>query len=276
MGHLRFCLAAFFVLAGLSTSSASSNFLDFLFNPKEAAAPAPAEQGCLPQPGKSTIDGQHWVYRIDGRRKCWFQAAVGVATVKKPGQHGATKRASAAEENEFLVRKHKAIVDAYAEVPRPETAETVSTPPASELKLLDAASVSNVGPAALVPPAPVKPSSDQLPPDRDSMPPQVNVEAMLAMAPPVTAASPARPAIPAAISIAGADDGTQEWTVTWLGVLLIALGLVFLLSSSRSLRAGRAMHREQPAWRPAKRTHRITERASMGENGGRRRLVASL
>src|SRR5215469_6359103 len=129
MGHLRFCLAAFFVLAGLSTSSASSNFLDFLFNPKEAAAPAPAEQGCLPQPGKSTIDGQHWVYRIDGRRKCWFQAAVGVATVKKPGQHGATKRASAAEENEFLVRKRRAIVEAYAEVPRPATAETVSTLP---------------------------------------------------------------------------------------------------------------------------------------------------
>ena len=120
-GHLRICLAASFVLAGISTSSASPNFLDFLFNPasEEVAAPAPAEQECLPQPGKSTIDGQRWVYRIDGRRKCWFQAAVGVATVKKPGQQGAAKqRASGAEENEFLVRKHKAIVDAYAEVPR--------------------------------------------------------------------------------------------------------------------------------------------------------------
>jgi hypothetical protein len=238
-GHLRFCLAAFFVLAGLSTSYASSNFLDFLFNPasEEVAAPAPAEQGCLPQPGKSTIDGRHWVYRIEGRRKCWFQAAAGVATVKKPGHDdGAKQRASAATDAEFLVRKRKAIDDAYAEVPRPATAETLSTPPVSEPRLLDSASVSAMGPAALAPPAPVKAASDQLTQNRDSTPPQVNVEALLAMAPPVTAtssASSARPAIPAAVPIAEADDGAQEWMATWLGVLLIALGFVFLLRSSR-------------------------------------------
>jgi len=54
-----------------------------LFNaaPGQATAPAPVAEECLPQPGKSTADGQHWVYRFDGRRKCWFQAAEGIATV---------------------------------------------------------------------------------------------------------------------------------------------------------------------------------------------------
>ena len=96
-GHLRFCFAAFLLLAGLS-SPASSNPFAALFNaaPGEAAPPAPAEEACLLQPGKSTADGQHWVYRYDGHRKCWFQTAEGTATVKEPVHHHATKQRAAA------------------------------------------------------------------------------------------------------------------------------------------------------------------------------------
>ena len=59
-GHLRSCFAACVLLAGLSTSPASSNPFDFLFNaaPAEATAPRAAEEECMPHPGKST-DGQH-------------------------------------------------------------------------------------------------------------------------------------------------------------------------------------------------------------------------
>src|SRR3954469_18755327 len=96
-GHLRFCFAAFVLLAALPTSSASSNPLTDFFNaaptpaPAQAAAPAAAEEECLPRPGKSTAAGQRWVYRFDGHRKCWFQAAQGIATVKKQVRRSAAK-----------------------------------------------------------------------------------------------------------------------------------------------------------------------------------------
>jgi hypothetical protein len=44
------------------------------------------------------------------------------------------------------------------------------------------------------------------------------------------------PATPVAVPIAEAGDEGRGWTATWLGVLLMALGLVSLLSSSRTLR----------------------------------------
>ena len=96
-GHLRFCFVAFF-LAGLSTSPAASNPFDALFNsaPAEATAPAPAEEECLPQPGKSTTDVQHWVYRYDGHRKCWFQAAEDSAAAKKSARHRVARPRAAA------------------------------------------------------------------------------------------------------------------------------------------------------------------------------------
>jgi len=155
-GHLRFCFAAFLLVAGLSTSPASSNPFAALFNaaPGQATAPAPAAEECLPHPGKSTADGQHWVYRYDGHRKCWFQTAEGTATVKKPVHHHATKqRAAAPEEKEAALRKRKAVVDVRAELLRSARAETAQpTPPAPEVKLVDAAPVPTTGAAALVPP----------------------------------------------------------------------------------------------------------------------------
>ena len=252
-GHLRFCFAAF-LLAGLSTSPASPNPFDALFNsaPAEATAPAaaPADEDCLPHPGKSTADGQHWVYRFDGHRKCWFQAAEGIATVKKRVRHHAaqTHVATPKEENEPALRKRKAVVDARDELLPSAQAETPQPPPVPEIKVVNAAPAPATGAAALEPPAPAiaKPDADQITSVRPT-PRQLDVETLLAAAPPASdaIATSASSAPPAAISITEAGDDEPERTATWLGVLLIGLGLVSLLvGASGTLRgrlAGRAI-----------------------------------
>jgi hypothetical protein len=250
--HLRFCFAAF-LLAGLSTSPASPNPFDALFNsaPAEATAPAPApaEEDCLPQPGKSTADGQHWVYRFDGHRKCWFQAAEATATVKKRVRHhAAQKHVAAPKENESALRKRKAVVDARDELLRSAQAETPQPPPAPEIKVVIAAPDPATGAAALEPPPPAiaKPATDQFTSDRPA-PRQLDVETLLAAARPASdaVATSVSSAAPAAISITEAGDDEPERTATWLGVMLIGLGLVsFLVGASQTLRgcfAGRAI-----------------------------------
>jgi hypothetical protein len=189
----------------------------------------------LPQPGKSTADGQHWVYRYDGHRKCWFQAAEGTATAKKPIHHAAGHRVAAPKENESPLRNRKAVVDAPGSAP---TEAPQPTPLAPEMKVVDAVA----GGAALVPPALVaaQPATDQLTPDPPK-PLQVDVETFMA-APSASDAVGASvpPVTPVAVpsTEVGVDGGGG--TATWLGMLLIALGLVSLLSSSRILREGRA------------------------------------
>jgi hypothetical protein len=144
-GHLRFCIAAFVLLAGLPISPASPNPLAEFFNaaPRQTTAPASAERQCSPRPGTSRTAGQHWVYRLEGHRKCWFQAAEGIATVKKQVRNRAAEpRVAAPEENEAARRERKAVVDAHAELLRSARAVT-SRPmrPAPELKVVNAASV---------------------------------------------------------------------------------------------------------------------------------------
>ncbi|WP_024511005.1 hypothetical protein [Bradyrhizobium sp. ARR65] len=244
-GHLRFGFVAFlFLAAGLSTSPASSNPFANLFSPDtatpEATAPARAEEECLPQPGKSTADGQHWVYRFDGQRKCWFQAAEGTVT-KKPVHRHAAKNAAPRKENEATSRKQKVVVDARAELLHSAPAEPPQPAAAApELEVVDAAPVHVTGAAALVPPAPViaKPANDQLTPDHLT-PRQVDVEKLLVAAPAASdavGASVPPAAAPVALSMTEAGDQGRGWTTTWLGALLLALGFVSLLSSSRTLR----------------------------------------
>lgn len=236
-GHLRFCLTTLLILAGLSTSPASSNPFEFLFDapPAEVAVPAAAAQECLPQPGRFTANGQHWVYRLDGRRKCWFQAAAGVTTVKRPVDHPAVKqRISAPEENAAALRKPKAVVDARAELPRPALVETLQpTPPGPRVG--DVAPDLAMGAAALVLPAPIKPATDQLTSDHP-MPPQVDVEKLLATASFAddSVGSSEHPTPQVAAPIAETSKSRQGWTAAWLGVLLMALGFVSVLSSSRA------------------------------------------
>jgi hypothetical protein len=237
-GHVRFCFIAFVLFAGLPTSLASSNPILALFNaaPPEAGAPASADGKCSPRPGKSTAAGQHWVYRFEGRRKCWFQVAEGIATVKKLVHHRAAKhRVPAAEANETAGRNRKALVDAHAVLPRPAPAETPQlAPPGPALKMVDAGPVLPAATGNLAPPTPV---INQFTPTR-STPRQVDVEALLAAAPAtgdvVVASAPSASPVAFPTDDSG-DDGRGR---TWLGVLLMALGLVSVLS--HSLRVGRA------------------------------------
>jgi hypothetical protein len=195
----------------------------------------------LPQPGKSTADGQHWVYRYDGHRKCWFQASEGAATVKKPVHHAARHRVAAPNENEPALHNRKAVVDAREELlSSPAKAAPQPTPPAPEIKMADAAPVT--GGAAPLPPAPVvaDPAPDQLATDHPT-PHIVDVKVVPAEA--ATASDTVAASVPPAASVipsAEAGDDGGRWTATWLGVLLMALGLVFVLGASRILRGGRA------------------------------------
>ena len=119
-GYRRICVAVSLLFAGFSSSPALSNPLTDLFNPPPAeapaAAPAPAaREQCLSQPGRATA-GQHWVYHLDGHRKCWFQTAETAVSVKRLVRHRTAKQpAIASEENEAELRK-KPVADARAQL----------------------------------------------------------------------------------------------------------------------------------------------------------------
>jgi hypothetical protein len=238
-GHLRWYFASFVVLAGGAISPAFSNPFDALFSaaaPAEAPAPAPVEPECLSHPGKATADGQHWVYRYDGHRKCWFQAAEGTVTARTPSHHHAVKqRHVASEEKQVARRQRETVVEARAELlhAAPEQASQSTPPPAPEVKLVDAAASPTGTVAIAEAPAVANPVTNQLTAD-DSTPPQVDVEKLLAAAPttsaPIAASVPAPPedVVPAS-EVRDAGGGSNA---TWLGVALLALGAVVLLSSS--------------------------------------------
>ena len=245
-GHLRLGIAAFVLLTSLPTSASSNPLADAfgISPPQTAAEPAPAEKEreCLPRPGTSTADGQRWVYRTEAGRKCWFQAAEGTATVKQVRDrvHAAKARVAAAE-NETARRKPNAVMDARAEMLRsapPEMPEP--TRPAPEFKVVDVAPVQAPGAAAFVPAAPsaiANQATDQLAPDRPT-PRQLDEKTLLAAAPAPSdaVAVSVPPAAPVAAQVAEAADDRPGWTATWLGVLLMALGLAFVLGSSRTVR----------------------------------------
>ena len=188
----------------------------------------------MPRPGKSTAAGQRWVYRLEGHRKCWFQTAEATAVKKQVRYRVAKPRVAAPEENVAERPKRKAVADARAELLRSAPAE-MSQPmrPAPEIKVADASSVLATAIAAFVPPAPIENrATDRFTPDPRT-PRQVDVETPLAAAP--TSDSVAAAAPVASPLTEAADDG-RDWMATWLGVLLIALGLVSVLGSSRTLR----------------------------------------
>ena len=239
--HLRSGIAAFFVVAGFSTPAFSNAFTD-LFTPNAApeqptAAAAPAKEECLPQPGRSAAAGQHWVYRFDGQRKCWFQAAEETALARKPVRHRLERRSVAAsEEDKPAPRQQKDVEDARAEMPSSGPVQTPQPAPLEpKLTIVHTVPVRVSDAAGQVPPAPVlnKPAADQLAPDQ---PPRLDVETLLARAP---AASEEVGSAPPATPIAGPGakmGGGDDWMTSWLGLLLIALGGAALLTSSRTLR----------------------------------------
>jgi hypothetical protein len=192
----------------------------------------------LSRPGKSTAAGRHWVYRLQGHRKCWFETAE-ETPVKRQVRHRTTKpRVVVAEENN-AARKRRTVADARAELLSSAPTETPQpSRPAPEPKVADAASVLASVIAAFVPPASVENLAINQPaPDRRT-PRQVDVEALLAAAPAdggaVAAAVPA--VAPAAFPVTEAAEDGPGWMATWLGVLLMALGLLAVFGSSRIVR----------------------------------------
>ena len=114
--------------------------------------------------------------------------------------------------------------------------------PCSKLELVDAASVVPTGVGAIAPPALVaNRGTDQVTPDHLTQH-QVDVETHLEAAPaasdPVAAYVPPDPPFP----IAEAGDDGRGWTANWLGMLLMALGIVSVLSSSRVVRGALQSH----------------------------------
>ncbi|UVO30891.1 MULTISPECIES: hypothetical protein [Bradyrhizobium] len=186
----------------------------------------------MSRPGRSTADGQRWVYRVEGRRRCWFQVAEGTETAKKLVRHRAARhRVARAEENKSAARKRKAVVDARAELQRSAPEDTSRPSPSAPVQVVDAGPVLATGTATRVSPAPLsKRANDRL--TADEITPrqvdrQVDVEALLAAAP---AASDAP------LALATAEAGDDGWGWTWLGMLLMALGLFSVLSGSRTIR----------------------------------------
>jgi hypothetical protein len=212
--------------------------------PAAAPAPAPAKEAkdeCLPQPGRST-PGRHWVYHLDGHRKCWYQADEATVAAKRQVQHRAARQpATASGENEPALRK-KTVADARAQLLSAATADAIQpTPPAPAPapEAVDPASAPANAAAAPVPAAPVvaEPAVDQPKPDQPALDQAarrpVDVEMMLAAAAPVgdTAVSAAPAAAPLAPSISDADENRWELMAKRAGLALIALGLVFVIVS---------------------------------------------
>jgi hypothetical protein len=242
-GHFRFEIATFLVVAGFGTPAASNPLTD-LFSPNAApaaaaVAPDPAQEECLLQPGKSVAPGQHWVYHHDGHRKCWFQAEASTPLARKAVHRHVARQRAAPEENEAAPRKQEeAVEDARAEMLSAAPAE--ASKPAShapEIKLVDATPIHAASAAALAPAAPVvaNAASDQVTPNRPT-PPQLNEETLLAAASatPDAVDTSAISAGPIAVSAPETREVGGWSMVSWLGVLLMALGGVALLGASRT------------------------------------------
>ena len=248
-GHWRLYVTAFLFAAGLSVSPASSNPLTDLLSPapQEAAAPAraadaaaaaaPAREACAPQPGKSTAPGRHWVYHIDGHRKCWFEANEAAVSAKKQVHHHMVKRPAIAHEEKEAELRKETVLDARAQMlspapvaapgpaaPAPEVADTRAREPATAVPSTSIAA---------------QPAINALTPDH-AAPHPVDVEMLLAASTVDrdTAASSRSPTTPDATSTASLVN--RESTAVWAGTGLIALGFILLagaLLASRALGA---------------------------------------
>ncbi|HET7889465.1 MAG TPA: hypothetical protein VFL62_24810 [Bradyrhizobium sp.] len=239
-GHRRFCVAASLLVAGLSSSPASSNALTDLFNPapQEAAAPAPApvQQQCLSQPGRSAAPGQHWVYHLEGHRKCWFQADAATVAAKRPIYHHTPKRPVVApEENEAELHK-KAVLDARAQVlsaaPASAPQAAASAPEVAEAAPAPAREAAVAGLAAPMVAPPTIDAPDKAPPH------SVDVEMLLAASTDnKDMAAPSVPMAATSVPSTTADEPSAvatnafEFTVARAGTGLIALGFAFLLGA---------------------------------------------
>jgi hypothetical protein len=230
----RLAVSAFLLSAGLSTLPASSNPLTDLLNPapKEdaapAPAPAPAREQCASQPGRSAAPGQHWFYRLDGHRKCWYQGPEEHASARRQlYRHAAKPRVVDPEESEAALHK-KTVADARAQLLSAAPAD-VPQPAPSAPEVVDTAPPPASSAAISVPAAPIvaQPTITQITPR--AMRRSVDVEMLLAADVPLagdTVAASAAPANPPATAATDAEQG--HWGQA--GMVLIVLGLASLLA----------------------------------------------
>lgn len=248
-GHLRICFAGLAFVGGLSGTPAFSNPVVDIFNnaPREEAATSSAQEECLARPGNSTGEGQRWVYRRDGHRKCWF-LTEGIATVRKPVHHRAANRDASSEATDKVRRRRSSVANAHAELLRSAPAGGAQpTPLASEIKVADATSVSNMGTRSLVPTTPVTDlPAARLTPEH-LLPPQVDVEKLLAAVSDTDVTS-ARSPNPIGMHLAETTDEGTDWMASWAGLLLIVLGVVAILGSNRVLREACAVSLLRGRW----------------------------
>jgi hypothetical protein len=125
------------------------------------------------------------------------------------------------------------VVDARAELQRAAPVDTSRPSPSAPVQVADAGPVLATGIATRVSPAPLSKRANRLTADGIT-PRQVDVEALLAAAPAASdvVAASAPSATPLAFSAAEVGDDGRGWT--WLGMLLMALGLLSVLSASRT------------------------------------------
>lgn len=172
---------------------------------------------------------------MDGHHKCWF-LTEGVAKPKKTVRRrvGQERTANVGDKGTARLGQSGA-ADARAEMLRSTPAEQPQAP-FPEVKIAEAASDLGMN-GALVSAAPIAEHSRQPTPMHPVLS-QVDVEQLLGAAPTVNDAmtSPAPPAVPIGTRLAEIRDEGPSRTATWLGVLLMMLGMFSLLSSSRSLR----------------------------------------
>ena len=153
----------------------------------------------------------------------------------------AAKARVAAAENEAARRKPNAVMDARAEMLRAAPAEMAEpTRPAPEFKVVDVAPVQTPDAAAVMPAAPAmiaNHTTDQVAPDRPT-PRRLDEKTLLAAAPAPSEAVAVSvpPAAAVAAQVAEVADDGPGGTATWLGALLMVLGLAFVLGSSRTVR----------------------------------------
>jgi hypothetical protein len=284
-GYRRFCVAAFLILAGLLTAPVFSNPITDLLSPAPkqetapAPAPAPVREACLHQPGKPT-PGQHWFYRLDDHRKCWYQADEATVSSRRQLRHHAASRPAVVrqsdrEDEEAELRK-KTVRDARAQVlaAQADARQSVALAP----EVADAAPAPAQDPVVPVVPVPAAPvvaqvvdkvvaqpafdprafdahtvdrhtidqsAVDQHTPDRAA--PRSTEVAML-LTTPSLAQQPAASSVPPAPSraLAAADADHWQLMTVRIGRMLIALGLVLL---GGSLLAGRFLDARVPRLR---------------------------
>jgi hypothetical protein len=83
---------------------------------------------------------------------------------------------------------------------------------------------------------PAAPVADPRTDLRTPVPRQADVEKLLAAAPATGDAASVSTAVPVGLPVTETGDEARGWTATWVGALLVTLGLVSILSSSRAVR----------------------------------------